>query len=99
MSLEKLKEEAINPQTSLLRLQQIAQTNHDNNELAKLIASNPNTNDKLLEILAIRADKNKDLETQKAIAQNPNTPQEIRQHLTQDSNSIVHAAAREMSQN
>ena len=97
MSLEKLKEEAINLQTSLLRLQQIAQTNDDNNELAKLIASNPNTNDKLLELIAIRAYKNKDLETQKAIAQNPNTPQEIRQYLTQDCNCIVRAAARDMS--
>ena len=76
MSLEKLKEEAINPQTSLLRLQQIAQTNDDNNELAKLIASNPNANNESLEMLAIRADKNKDLETQKAIVSNPNTPVE-----------------------
>ena len=71
MSLDSLKQEATNHNTSPQRLRELAAIN---DELARLVAANPLADSSLLAELTIQARTNKDLEMQRAIASNPNTP-------------------------
>ena len=65
-----LKQEAANEQTSPKRLEFLASTNE---ELARLVARNPNANSELLTALA----SSKDFTTRAGVAGNPNTPPEV----------------------
>ncbi|WP_414512548.1 hypothetical protein [Nostoc sp. PCC 9305] len=71
MSLDSLKQEAKNHNTSPQRLRELAAIN---DELTRLVAANPLAESSLLGELAIQARTNKDVEMQRAIASNPNTP-------------------------
>ncbi|MBN3896576.1 MAG: hypothetical protein HWQ41_15315 [Nostoc sp. NOS(2021)] len=71
MSLDSLKQEATNHNTSPQRLRELAAIN---DELRRLVAANPLADSSLLGELAIQARTNKDVEMQRAIASNPNTP-------------------------
>ncbi|MEH2045289.1 variant leucine-rich repeat-containing protein [Nostoc sp.] len=71
MSLDSLKQEAKNHNTSPQRLRELAAIN---DELTRLVAANPHADSSLLGELAIQARTNKDVEMQRAIASNPNTP-------------------------
>ncbi|MEH2226861.1 hypothetical protein [Nostoc sp.] len=71
MSLDSLKQEAKNHNTSPQRLRELAAIN---DELTRLVAANPLADSSLLGELAIQARTNKDVEMQRAIASNPNTP-------------------------
>ncbi|MEH1943243.1 MAG: hypothetical protein V7L01_23900 [Nostoc sp.] len=71
MSLDSLKQEATNHNTSPQRLRELAAIN---DELTRLVAANPLADSSLLGELAIQARTNKDVEMQRAIASNPNTP-------------------------
>ncbi|MEH2213581.1 variant leucine-rich repeat-containing protein [Nostoc sp.] len=71
MSLDSLKQEAKNHNTSPQRLRELAAIN---DELTRLVAANPRVDSSLLGELAIQARTNKDVEMQRAIASNPNTP-------------------------
>ncbi|MEH1964766.1 MAG: hypothetical protein V7L05_34035 [Nostoc sp.] len=71
MSLDSLKQEATNHNTSPQRLRELAAIN---DELTRLVTANPLAESSLLGELAIQARTNKDVEMQRAIASNPNTP-------------------------
>ncbi|MEH2231599.1 MAG: hypothetical protein V7K71_18585 [Nostoc sp.] len=71
MSLDSLKQEATNHNTSPQRLRELAGIN---DELTRLVAANPLAESSLLGELAIQARTNNDVEMQRAIASNPNTP-------------------------
>ncbi|WP_448266066.1 hypothetical protein [Nostoc sp. DSM 114159] len=71
MSLDSLKQEAKNHNTSPQRLRELAAIN---DELTRLVAANPLADSSLLAELAIQARTNNDVEMQRAIASNPNTP-------------------------
>ncbi|MEH1934639.1 MAG: hypothetical protein V7L14_13150 [Nostoc sp.] len=73
MSLDSLKQEATNHNTSPKRLRELAAIN---DELKRLVAANPLAESSLLGELAIQARNNKDVEMQRAIASNPNTPRQ-----------------------
>ncbi|MEO1559910.1 MAG: hypothetical protein AAFS12_09860 [Cyanobacteria bacterium J06632_19] len=61
MSLNLLKQEATSHNTSLQRLRELAAIN---NELARLVATNPFTGSSLLRELALKAIADKDIELQ-----------------------------------
>ncbi len=71
MSLDSLKQEATNRNTSPQRLRELAAIN---DELTRLVPANPLADSSLLEELAIKARTNKDVKIQRAIALHPNTP-------------------------
>ncbi|HEY9694694.1 MAG TPA: hypothetical protein V6D15_21040 [Oculatellaceae cyanobacterium] len=73
MSLDVLKQEATDKNTSQQRLRELAAIN---DELAIVVAANPLTESSLLTELLIknRENKQKNREMQRAIASNPNTP-------------------------
>ncbi|MHC5936827.1 variant leucine-rich repeat-containing protein [Nostoc sp.] len=64
MSLDSLKQEATNHNTSPQRLRELAAIN---DELRRLVAANPLAESSLLGELAIQARTNKDVEMQRAI--------------------------------
>lgn len=70
MSQDRLKQKALDPNTSAEELNQIAGTN---NQLARLVAINPNANGGLL----ARLFKTGDRETLRSVAANPNTPAKL----------------------
>lgn len=73
MSLNLLKQEATSHNTSLQRLRELAAIN---NELARLVATNPFTGSSLLRELALKAIADKDIELQRVITSNANAPKQ-----------------------
>ncbi|MEA5550767.1 hypothetical protein VB713_07220 [Anabaena cylindrica UHCC 0172] len=71
MSLDLIKQEAINLNTSPQRLRELAAINDD---LARLVAANSVADSSLLGELFLKARINKDVEMQRSLASNPNTP-------------------------